>query len=238
MLPELAGVLSPVARSWLSEQGATFKPTTLDRDALAGELTAAGQNPWPSLLDLEERLGGLAVPLRADDRDLWCGVRWSLRLARRKRRALRLGWVVWGVPRVRVGGFSPIVWLMAEDGEVVEVDDLGESYYASSSGEKRIEQLAHDDLVGGLTRGGYAHVDGFVGERIAAALGLVAVSAPSDAWQRWWASDGFITGESDEGLVVVEVRAPSDYGARDLVAHTYVHARSQAVRDAALAAGG
>jgi len=35
-LPKLAGVLSPVARAWLSEQGATFKPTTLDRDALAG----------------------------------------------------------------------------------------------------------------------------------------------------------------------------------------------------------
>jgi hypothetical protein len=222
---------SPVARAWLAAAGATLpdadpkRKGVVDRDALVSGLARHGFELTPELLALEETFGGV-VGRRPDDRVLWIGIAASLALGDRKRPRVRMVRELWGQTRFCVGGFDPCEWWASATGEIVEVDDLGESTFASSSVAKRIEQLAHDSLRLGSQ---FSHVQSAAGAVMAKALALRPLAEPTDAWQRWWCDEKRAT-------FVVELRAPSTYGARDLVTRSYVYARSKTKRDRAIAA--
>lgn len=196
-------MLSPRILAWLRERNVTQERPRLD-EAATRRYCAKNRLPtWPSLLAIEARFGGLRG-VASDTREIAFGV--SKWFGHRKQIDDRL--------HLLVAIYDPISWFMDETGRIVEIDDLGESFYASDSIAHRIEQLALYDW---HARNIFC-VDGFRGRSLASELDLVHIREASDSRQRYWASP-------ISGILVRESLEPSDYGKRDLVEKTWISAR-------------
>jgi hypothetical protein len=97
---------------------------------------------------------------------------------------------------------------MDRDGHIAEVDDQGNSFYIADSVEKRVEQLAIYETAADHN---IEKLAGAHGNALAQTLGLVALPAPSDSHQRYWATPDFGI-DKKEAILVRESREPPDYG--------------------------
>lgn len=132
--------------------------------------------------------------------------------------------IIDGRAHVEVGGFDPIVWLCDDDGRLIELDDLGETFYRADSLAHRVEQLS---LERERPVGQPAVHAGKVGEALAAARGLVSVPEASDSYRRIWMQP-----PGAPRCQVIESLEPSAYGKKDLVQRTYVYEAGRAKKSA------
>jgi hypothetical protein len=120
-----------------------------------------------------------------------------------------------GTTYTLVGGFDMVVWLVDAEGKVIEVDDLGVSFYAADSLAQRMEQLA---LERERPPGVPSVHTGRVGAALAKARGLVLVGEAKDSGHCTW-----MQREGEPPCQVVESFEPTEHGATERVWRTYVY---------------
>jgi len=113
-----------------------------------------------------------------------------------------------------VGGFDSVNWFVDAEGKVIEVDELGVSFYAADSLAQRMEQLALERERRGVP---VVH-DGRVGAPIAKARGLALVGEAKDSGHCTW-----MQCEGEQPCQVVESFEPTAYGRSERVWRTYVY---------------
>lgn len=119
-----------------------------------------------------------------------------------------------GRPYTIVGGFDSLSWFVDAEGEVIEVDELGVSFYRADSLAQRMEQLA---LERGQRGTPVVHA-GRVGAALAKARGLVLVREAKDSGHCTW-----MQREGEPPCQVVESFEPTEYGQTERVWRTYVY---------------
>lgn len=210
-----AAHLSPLATAWLDSLGATETRAPYTSSELRRALAPNGLD-WEPIVRLEARFGGLGG-CGGDGRELYVGadghpgtplgppLRPDARFTR---------------PHLAVGYYDPILWFSDETGRIVEVDDLGHTFYESDDIGKRLEQLALENVA--ATRH-VLRLDGFHGRALAEALGLVVLPEPSDSRQRYWATAG-LDGAKEDAIVVRESLEPEAYASARLARSTWLYA--------------
>lgn len=100
---------------------------------VSAQLAQVGGVTWPSVVELDNELGGLSLYL--GDRELWIGLDSALEMPAFRR-------VIDGRPHVLIGAFTPNGWYVDELGAMVEIDAEGRVLATAPSVRARLEAMA------------------------------------------------------------------------------------------------